>query len=86
MKMMKQHLPNAVFVLPIFSIAMSFDLQKILESKRVFRRDLAARPIGEKLRMLDALRERELAIRGRATHGDSNILREDPTAYRTKPK
>ena len=44
---------------------MSFDLQKILESKRAFRRDLAARPIGEKLRMLDAMRERELAIRGR---------------------
>jgi hypothetical protein len=33
---------------------MSFDLQKILESKRAFRRDLAARPIAEKLRMLDA--------------------------------
>lgn len=34
----------------------------ILESKRAFRRELAARPIGEKLRMLDALRERELAM------------------------
>ena len=45
---------------------MSFDLQEILESKRALRRNLAARPIAEKLRMLDALRERELAIRGRA--------------------
>jgi hypothetical protein len=42
---------------------MTFDLQKILESKRRFRRDLAARPITEKLRMLDALRERALSLR-----------------------
>ncbi len=63
---------------------MSFDLQKILESKRNLRRDLAARPIGEKLRMLDALRERELAIRGRAVHSDSGALREEPRPYRTK--
>ncbi len=46
---------------------MSFELQKILESKRALRRDLAARPIGEKLRLLDALRERELAIRAHVT-------------------
>jgi restriction endonuclease S subunit len=46
---------------------MSFDLQKILESKRAFRCELAARPIAEKLRILDAPRERELAIRGRAS-------------------
>ena len=65
---------------------MSFDLQKILESKRALRRDLAARPVAEKLRMLDALRERELAIRGHAVHSDSNALREDPALYRTKPK
>lgn len=65
---------------------MSFDLQKVLASKRAFRRDLAARPIEEKLRMLDALRERELAIRGRATHSDSGVLREAPAPYRTKPE
>ena len=63
---------------------MSFDLQKILASKRALRRDLAARPIGEKLRMLDALRERELAIRGRAVHVDSAALREEPPPYRAK--
>jgi hypothetical protein len=63
---------------------MSFDLQKILESKRAHRRHLAARPIGEKLRILDALRERELAIRGRAPHAETGILREDPAPYRTK--
>jgi len=41
---------------------MTFDLQRILDSKRAYRRALAARPIAEKLRMLDALRERTLAI------------------------
>ena len=45
---------------------MSFDMEKILKSKRAMRRDLATRPIEEKLRMLDALRERELTIRDRA--------------------
>jgi hypothetical protein len=63
---------------------MSFDLQKILANKRAFRRELAARPIAEKLRMLDALRERELAIRGRA--GDSTspaALREEPPSGRS---
>ena len=57
---------------------MTFDLQQILESKRAHRQRLASRPIGEKLRMLDALRERELAIRGRTVHSDSasSILRE----------
>ena len=65
---------------------MSFDLQKILESKRALRRDLAARPIVEKLRMLDALRERELAIRGRATHSVSSTVREESAPYRTKSK
>jgi hypothetical protein len=62
---------------------MSFDLQKILESKRALRRNLAARPVAEKLRMLDALRERELAIRGSAVHSDSSALHEEPAPYRT---
>jgi hypothetical protein len=39
------------------------DLQKILADKRNLRRDLAARPIAEKLRLLDSLRDREVAIR-----------------------
>ena len=63
---------------------MSFDLQKILESKRAFRRDLAARPIAEKLRMLDALRQRELAIRGRAGQPAHPALHETPSPYRAK--
>ena len=41
----------------------TFDLAKILQSKREFRQDLAARPVEQKLAMLDALRERTLAIR-----------------------
>lgn len=42
---------------------MKLDLTPILESKRTFRRRAAARPLAEKLRMLDMLRERTLAIR-----------------------
>lgn len=53
---------------------MSFDLQKILESKRAFRRELAARPVAEKLRLLDALGEQAIAIRGRSVN--SSALRE----------
>jgi hypothetical protein len=62
---------------------MSFDLQKIVKSTRAVRRQLAARPGAEKLRMLDALRERELAIRGRPVLSDSAILREEPAPWRT---
>ena len=61
---------------------MSFDLQKILESKRALRRNLASRPVAEKLRMLDALRERELAIKGQT----AGVLRENPAPYRTGKK
>ena len=50
---------------------MPFDLQRILDSKRSHRQHLASRPIVEKLRMLDALRERELAIRARKISVDS---------------
>jgi hypothetical protein len=41
---------------------MTFDLAEVIESKRKFRERLAARPIAEKLAMLDALRDRQLAI------------------------
>jgi hypothetical protein len=39
------------------------DLKRVFEGKRAFRRRLATRPIVEKLRMLDVLRERALTIR-----------------------
>jgi hypothetical protein len=42
---------------------MTFDLAKILESKREYRQRLAALPITKKLAMLDALREGALALR-----------------------
>jgi hypothetical protein len=67
---------------------MTFDAAKILESKRAFRRQLAARPIAEKLALLDTLRERELAIR-RAGHPEmesTGTLHEEPAPYRTGGK
>ena len=60
---------------------MSFELHAILESKRALRRQLAARPVAEKLRLLDAMRERELAIRGRRIQADSSLLREEPAPF-----
>jgi len=65
---------------------MSFDLQKILESKRALRRDLAARPVAEKLRILDTLRQRELDIRRHRVPSDPSLLREEPPPYRPKPQ
>jgi hypothetical protein len=49
---------------------MNSDLQEIFDGKRSLRRELAALPVAEKLRMLDALRERELAIRGQTVSAD----------------
>lgn len=60
---------------------MSFDLQEILKSKRALRRELAARPLAEKLRMLDALRERALAIRPAKPASGADVLRERPPPY-----
>jgi len=42
---------------------MTSTLQKVLHSKRAERRELPALPVAEKLRMLDAMRERDVAIR-----------------------
>lgn len=64
---------------------MSFDLKKILESKRALRGDLAARPMAEKLRMLDALCERELAIRGRERRRKEEVgMKKEETEGRRK--
>jgi hypothetical protein len=41
---------------------MSFDLQRMVESKEAYRRRLAALPIAEKLRLLDAMRKSALVI------------------------
>jgi len=56
---------------------MNFDLDRILESKRALRRDLAQRPVAEKLRMLDAMREREISIRANAKRSESASLPEE---------
>jgi hypothetical protein len=66
---------------------MTFDFEHLSESKAAHRRKLAALPIGEKLRLLDAMRERELAIRGRAKipGNPSGILCEEPSPYRPGP-
>lgn len=42
---------------------MTAPLHNILESKRLLRCELASLPIAEKLRMLDAMRERDTMIR-----------------------
>jgi hypothetical protein len=61
---------------------MTFDLAKIRQSKREFRQRLAARPIEEKLALLDALRERALAIRPARTATEPGAFREAPPANR----
>ncbi|MGD0017236.1 MAG: hypothetical protein ABSC38_06960 [Verrucomicrobiia bacterium] len=61
---------------------MSFDMQRILASKRAMRQNLAALPVAEKLRLLDDLRERELTLRRSAPLATSNVVREQRSAYR----
>lgn len=41
---------------------MTFEMREILRGKLEYRRRLAARPVAEKLRLLDQLRERSLVI------------------------
>ena len=65
---------------------MTFDLAKILRSKREFRQRLAARPIAEKLALLDALRERSLAIRPTRPVPEGDRLREEPPPYGVQGK
>ena len=65
---------------------MSFDLQRILESKRTLRRSLASRPVAEKLAMLDALRNRARTIREAATRQEVATFRESAPEYLVKPR
>jgi hypothetical protein len=46
----------------------TFDLKRVIESKKALRKSLAKLPVGEKLRMLDAMRERILAIQNATFH------------------
>lgn len=65
---------------------MTFDLTKIMQSKRELRQRLAAKPIQEKLAMLDALRARTIALRGSRGEPQPGTLQEQPAAYHTRPK
>jgi len=58
---------------------MTFDLQRILESKRALRRSLAQRPVVEKLALLDVLRDRVRVIRAAATERAATMAREAPS-------
>ncbi|WP_009959280.1 hypothetical protein [Verrucomicrobium spinosum] len=51
-------------------------LQQILESKAAYRRQLARRPIAEKLRIVEELAERTLAIRKKRVPG--NQIKSEP--------
>lgn len=59
---------------------MSFNWQKVTESKRALRQRLTTAPITEKLRMLDVLRERAVAIRG-ARFREATTVQERPGRY-----
>jgi hypothetical protein len=61
---------------------MTFNPAKILQSKREFRQRLAARPIEEKLALLDALRERALALRSSRPASAAGALHEESPPYR----
>ncbi len=65
---------------------MSFDLAKILKSKRESRQRVAAKPIEEKLALLDALRERALALRSARSVSEAHVLRDEPLPARAEPK
>jgi hypothetical protein len=62
---------------------MKHDLARIGENKRAFRKQLAVRPVAEKLRMLDALRQRTLAIRRASNSGTAkNPVASDRSAQK----
>ena len=46
----------------MISCAMTLDITQIIKSKQAYRAQLAKRPVAEKLRMLEELRKRALAI------------------------
>lgn len=57
---------------------MTFDAEKVWQSKRELRRELASRPIAQKLATLDALRERALTLR--AANEETKARNETPEA------
>lgn len=65
---------------------MTFDLKRILESKKALRRKLADLPVAEKLAMLDKLRARALSIRDAAEAMHQSTARETQVEYRSGQK
>ena len=61
---------------------MNFDIEQMVASKQAFRQRLANLPVAEKLRLLDAMRERAVIIR-QATDRESNVVHEESTHYGT---
>jgi hypothetical protein len=59
---------------------MSFDFDEMLRSKQALRQRLTSLPIAEKLRLLDALRARAIAIRP-ANRREPLTAGEEPTSY-----
>lgn len=57
------------------------DLARILRSKREFRRPQAAQPIVDKLALLDARRERALALHPCQPASEVSVLLERPLPY-----
>jgi hypothetical protein len=64
---------------------MSFDLEEMLRSKQALRQRLTTLPIVEKLRLLDALRERALVIRG-VRPREHNVVREEAPRFKAGPR
>ncbi len=64
---------------------MTFDLQRILESKRALRRSLAQRPVAEKLALLDVLRDR-VRVSPAATERAATMVREAPSEDDAQPR
>ncbi len=61
---------------------MKFDLQRMIEGKRAYRRKLAARPLAEKLRLLDELRSRALDLRRASSPArGTGAVAEPPAQY-----
>lgn len=64
---------------------MNFDFRQILEEKKKFRAELASRDILEKLRMLDAMRQRSILLRSHQSgSSNSNLIRESSPEYPSK--
>ncbi|MBI4318324.1 MAG: hypothetical protein HY675_07530 [Chloroflexi bacterium] len=64
---------------------MSSDLERIIQSKRAWRRSLAQLPVAEKLALLDVLRDRARELRASASRQKAKLLQESPAEYDVGP-